>query len=434
MGSEEYDIRHICEGKCAAIFGTGASGRAAQALLDSLGIESKFYAQNTPDGNASSISESAFDETSAKNHKLVVYSPAFRPDHEWIRLADRAGACAICEPDLAALAWRGKIVAITGTNGKTTLTSFISHALKHSGVDAVSAGNIGMPLSLFAAEDKNFGKEKIAVCELSSFQTSRLKFLRPDSLIWTNFAPDHLDWHINLKEYFNAKYNLVSALKTQRFYAGYSVAEASLKLLSQPLPGFAKIFDENSPEKSPPPFSSSIQARNFTMAKAFLSDLGIEKEAIIEAAKSFKLPQYRFGSPVFVGDMAFYNDSKATNAHAAIAALRELRNEKNLVWIGGGKNKFCELDELVNELYKTAKGAILIGETAKILSERLKGLPLGAREAKDMQTAVNSAYKMANGHGCALFSPAFSSFGMFSGYAERGKCFDSAVLCLKNLK
>ena len=147
-------IAQLAGGKPVAIFGTGASGTAAKKLLDSLGIASVFYAETSAkkpaSGDASAVRE--FSADAAKRHALAVYSPAFRPDHKWIETARNAGATTICEPDLSALAWSGSTIAITGTNGKTTLTSFITHALNIAGCDAFSAGNIGAPLSAFCPE------------------------------------------------------------------------------------------------------------------------------------------------------------------------------------------------------------------------------------------------------------------------------------------
>ena len=414
-------ISALAQNKPVAIFGTGVSGRAVQKLLNKFGIKSYFYAENE---------NLIFDENSAKQHKLVVYSPAFRPDHKWILLAEKFGIECICETDLSALAWRGKIVAITGTNGKTTLTNFIASALKSAGFDAIAAGNIGLPLSDFCA-DGNYSENSIAVFELSSFQTSRIKYLRPDALIWTNFDADHLDWHKDLQEYFYAKINLVKNLKSKIFIAGSSVVDYAKKF-NIALPDFAKIFDETICYTAPEPFSSSIQALNFTAAKIFWQCFGLKAETLENACKNFQLPQYRFSAPYIVGNVKFYNDSKATNTHAAIAAIKELVDCPNLIWLGGGKNKNCDLSNLADIIKKYCKGAVLIGQTADILADELNKRGVKNLKASDMQNAVEFSWNLAKDNGSVLFSPAFSSFGMFAGYAERGKSFNDAVLCLKN--
>ena len=162
MGAEK--IVEFANGKPAAIFGAGVSGVAAQKLLGRLGIESVVYAQ---DG-----SHELFDARKGQSHNLFVYSPAFRPDNKWIAEAEKCGEC-ICETDLSALAWEGEIVAVTGTNGKTTLTKFLTSALANAGKKSVAVGNIGTPLCAVCAEN-GFGNGCVAVYELSSFQTSKL--------------------------------------------------------------------------------------------------------------------------------------------------------------------------------------------------------------------------------------------------------------------
>lgn len=429
-------IQELAAGKPVAIFGTGVSGVAAKKLLDSLGIESVFYAETgtKKTGEIDGVLLKPFDEENAKRHSLVVYSPAFRPDHKWIKTANASGAKAICEPDLSALAWSGKIFAVTGTNGKTTLTSFITHALVEGGFDAVSAGNIGQSLSSFCPQFGN-DKNKIAVCELSSFQTANLSYLRPDALLWTNFAPDHLDWHIDMEEYFVSKFNLVDATIGGQIVVGSSVEDACTQY-EKALPKSAIVLDEDNPVDAPSPFDSKIQARNFEMAVEFGKLAGIKRELFENAAKTFSLPAHRFSKPVEINGVKFYNDSKATNAHAAIAAIEELKNENDLIWIGGGKDKYCDLESLVETVSENARCAVLIGQTAQKLKSMLesKSYKGAAFVCNSMSEAVKKAYELSKKNSAVLFSPAFSSFGMFSGYAERGKSFENEVLCLKNLK
>lgn len=443
-------LNNLARGKDVALLGCGASAKAASRLLACFGINTLTYQQSkTNHAVEDSNAIENFDANAAKKHSLVVYSPAFRPDHEWLELGRKSGATTLCEPDLAALAFGGKIIAITGTDGKTTTTSFLTHALKMSGLDAFSAGNIGEPLSNFCAkifEENIDDSKKIAVCELSSFQTAALKNLRPDALVWTNFAPDHLDWHIDMKEYFLSKFNLVKFLKkgdaskTEIFVCGDDV-EKYAKEFSIKLPDFSAVLDfEKMRTKGEldfvEPFASFVQAQNFAVVKKLWQKLGFDTKELFQAAKTFELPQFRFGEKVEVGGVEFYNDSKATNAHSAIAALGELKNAENLIWIGGGKDKACSLDDLVGKILSSAKGAVLIGQTADALKQRLGGLPLGAFVCDSLEEAVRKAYQLCAGKkgACVLFSPAFSSFGMFSGYQERGKSFQNAVLCLKNLK
>ena len=414
-------IRRLAHGKPVAVFGAGVSGKAVERLANKAGLDCVLYAEN---GGA------VFDSSAAQKHALAVYSPAFRPDNKWIAAAQNAGCKCVCEPDFAALLCEGKIIAITGTNGKTTITRFLEKALCDCGFDAVAAGNVGTPLSQIYADG---GTRKTVVCELSSFQTMRLEYLRPDALIWTNFDADHLDWHKDLREYFLAKFNLVAALKSEVFIAGSSV-ESNAEKFGINLPPFARIFDESKSYPAPAPFSSAMQSRNFRAVEMLWEALGLDEKALENSAKTFALPKFRFSSPKNVGGVRFFNDSKATNVHAAVAALREMKGEKNLVWLGGGKDKNCDLRELADTVAQTCKAAVLIGQTAEKLAALLSERNIPCRMEADMQSAAARCFELAGESGAVLFSPAFSSFGMFAGYADRGKCFDEAVLCLKNSK
>ncbi len=416
-------VKELAKEKPVAIFGAGVSGLSAQKLLEKIGLRTVIYAENLG---------LKFGKIEAQNHSLVVYSPAFRPDHEWIKIAESSAIECICESDLSALLWSGKIIAITGTNGKTTLTNFITHALNKSGIEAIAVGNIGVPLSEVCAQ-KQYNKDCYAICELSSFQTSKLKYLKPDALIWTNFDSDHLDWHRDLLEYFSAKLNLVRALKSDIFVAGSAVKEYAEKF-GITLPNYTKIFDEFNVPTAPEPFASKIQSKNFEAAKILWNLLGLNENNLIEACKTFALPKFRFSQPATVDNVRFFNDSKATNAHAAIAAINELANSKKLIWLGGGKDKLCDLSPLVECVAKNCASAVLIGQTAEKLRLLLAEKNVPTYIAKTMNEAVEKCFELAGSDADVVFSPAFSSFGMFAGYAERGKSFDNAVLCLKNLK
>lgn len=414
-------IRRLAHGKPLAVFGAGVSGKAVERLASQAGLDCVLYAEN---------GGKFFDADAAQKHALAVYSPAFRPDNQWIAAAQNAGCKCVCEPDFAALVCTGKIIAITGTNGKTTITKFLHKALCDCGMDAVEAGNVGTPLSQICAEGKSDGW---IVCELSSFQTMRLEYLRPDALIWTNFDADHLDWHKDLREYFLAKFNLVAALKSEAFTAGSSV-ESNAEKFGINLPPFARIFDESKAYPAPAPFSSAMQSRNYRAVEMLWETLGLDAKSLEKSAQTFSLPKFRFSRPQNVGGVRFYNDSKATNVHAAVAALREMKGERNLVWLGGGKDKNCDLRELADTVAQTCKASVLIGQTAEKLAALLSERNIPCRIEVDMQSAAARCFELAGGSGAVLFSPAFSSFGMFAGYADRGKCFDDAVLCLKNPK
>lgn len=413
-------LKELARGKSVALFGCGASTKAVKKLFDLADINCVFYDDK----------ENIFDLQKAKNHGIAIYSPAFKPSHPFRKIAEECGILCVGEPDLAGILWQGKSIAITGTNGKTTLTSFLTLALNKSGRKAFACGNIGKPLCEFIAD--GISHDEIAVFEISSFQSMSLKFMKFDALIWTNFAPDHLDWHCDMQEYFDAKLHISNLLKSEIFLFGSGVKEAS-KEYKVELPKFAEFVDKNLCKDSPFPFDNSIQSENFALAKRLFEKLSIPTKFLYESASEFKLAKFRFAKTAQIDGITFWNDSKATNAHAAIAALNELKGNK-VFWIGGGKNKYCDNSELCECVKKIAVGAALIGQTAPILKPELEGLKLGVFECETLQEAVRISYEKSP-KGCnVLFSPAFSSFGMFKSYSDRGNCFDEAVNQILNEK
>jgi UDP-N-acetylmuramoylalanine--D-glutamate ligase len=186
-----------------AILGGGVSGEGVRALLTALGASDRVY-------DLSAARGAEFTVDGAAQHGLLVFSPGFAPEHPWLRRAREAGALCLGELDFGSLFWRGRLVAITGTNGKTTLTEFLVLALHTSGAEAYAAGTNGHPLSRLAAEHDGGARDAIAVCEVSSFQAETLEHFRADATLWTNFAEDHLERHPGLAAYFMAKWQLVA--------------------------------------------------------------------------------------------------------------------------------------------------------------------------------------------------------------------------------
>ena len=229
------------------IFGWGVSGKAVFSVVRRLGCFAIVY-----DEHSGEHSRPVFDDEAAARHDLIVYSPGFAPGHPWLALARKAGCTVLSEVDFASLFWEGPIVAVTGTNGKTTLTNFLVGALRAQGVEAVAAGNIGYPFSRLLEMVRSV--ETVLVLELSSFQTETLEKLRPHAVIWTNFAEDHLDRHATEKAYFLAKYRLVAQLQRPRLLVGASVAGAAERL-DVHLPSYARTVR---PDSAQPPEGSAL--------------------------------------------------------------------------------------------------------------------------------------------------------------------------------
>ncbi|HOO93963.1 MAG TPA: Mur ligase family protein, partial [Opitutales bacterium] len=189
-------------GKPVAILGNGVSGQAFERLLRSLGGRGVVFDEAFPDGTSrdfGDVDQSGFD--------LVVNSPGFRKDHPWISAAIRSQRLQLSsETEAAAQFWKGRIVAVTGTNGKTTVTGLLAHALCAGGWNARVAGNVGVPFSDCVMDSHS--SDDWAVLEVSSFQAWNFSGMRLDGVIWTNFDEDHLDWHESLEDYFASKWRL----------------------------------------------------------------------------------------------------------------------------------------------------------------------------------------------------------------------------------
>jgi UDP-N-acetylmuramoylalanine--D-glutamate ligase len=409
-----------------AVLGFGVSGQAAAELARHCGAGVEAYDERPGAGV-----RGEFGPAEAARHDLVVYSPGFRQDHPWLNAARAAGCLCLGELDFASLFWQGELVAVTGTNGKTTLTEFLATALRRHGRAAAPAGNIGHPLSRL--DDLGATQDRVAVCEVSSFQAEGLRFLRPHALLWTNFDEDHLDRYAALRDYFAAKWNLVERLARPRLVVGESVARAAAEF-GYKLPSYAVIVKYHGNEKLIPEdsvFHTRPQGENYLVARKYWELEGLPVAVLEETARAFSTRRHRLARFAELEGVEFWNDSKGTNFHATLAALESFSGP--VVWIGGGKSKGGDLAGFAGRVAARVREAYLIGETAGLLAGVLHTRGVPAAVCEDLREAVARAHAAARPSTPArvLFSPGFSSFDMFHDYAERGLAFEQAVLSLK---
>jgi UDP-N-acetylmuramoylalanine--D-glutamate ligase len=409
-----------------AVLGFGVSGQAAAGLLRQCGCAVEAYDEKpAPDVCGE------FGPEQARRHDLVIYSPGFPQEHPWLIFARSAGCLCLGELDFASLYWKGTLVAVTGTNGKTTLTEFLATALRRQGLAAVPAGNIGHPLSRL--DDLGKTEDRTAVCEVSSFQSEGLHYLRPHAVLWTNFDEDHLDRYAKLEEYFAAKWNLVTRLAQPRLIVGESVAQAA-KQFGRKLPGYAVVVKRQGSERLIPGqsvFSTYPQQENYLVARAYWEQEGYPMSVLEETAQSFSTRRHRLTGVAEFEGVVYWNDSKGTNFHATLAALETF--PAPVVWIGGGKSKGGDIEGFADRVAGRVREAYLIGETAGVLAAGLHARGVPAVVCETLREAVLRAHEAARQSVPAqvLFSPGFSSFDMFHDYAERGLAFEQAVLGLK---
>lgn len=416
--------------KSIAIFGAGLSAQAAFRLAKSQGQEAVLFDE---EGNGDC---DTFTEEDLARFDGFVFSPGFAEEHPWRILAESSTHPSMSELAYAAKSWKGKIIGITGTNGKSTLTALLHKALGQAGEVSVAAGNIGYPFSDAVLTDSNQAGA-YAVLEISSFQAELADGMELDALLWTNFAEDHLDRYHSMGRYFKAKARLFDCLKPNAIcVVGPQVAHwmASLKrefdacTIAYKDAGLVmKLADESVFHRFPYSENLSVAAELWWM-------MGEESEHLISAANSFALAPHRLNIVAERDDVRFWNDSKATNFHATMAALESV--ECPIVWIGGGRVKGGDVESFANEVAGRIEVAVLYGEVAERLAAAFGDSVKQIHIEEEFEPAVRAAAGLSESipNANVVLSPGFSSFDQFHSYEERGKSFSETVLSLKNVR
>ena len=402
-----------------AVFGAGVSGEGVTELVHGLGARVVVYDRK---GGAA---RAEFTATDAAGHGLVVFSPGFAPDHPWLAAARAAGCTCLGELDFAAQFWRGRIVAITGTNGKTTLTEFLTHALRTAGVPALAVGNVGHSFSRAALGAHT--PDTVAVCEVSSFQAETFRHFRAEAMLWTNLAEDHLERHLGMGAYFDAKLRLVHCTPSGRIWVGTSVA-AWAGRLGRALPPETCLPTEGlrpDPRLVGTVFAEYPQRENFVLAAAWWRTAGLAEAALLAATRSFTLGRHRLTHVADVDGVGYWNDSKATNFHAVHGALQ--RFDRPVLLIAGGRAKGGDIQAFATSLRGRVAHLLLIGETAAELAAGAASVGLPHTVCATLPEAVRRGAALASSGDHVLLSPAFASFDMFRNYEDRGDRFEAAV-------
>lgn len=426
------------------IFGEGVSGKAVSEWCNHHNID---HATFSEDGGE------VFTNAIASSFNLIIRSPSFLNDHPWLAVARANGVPCIGELDLAAKFWKGKIIAVTGTNGKTTTVEFLKYSLRNAGYKAMAVGNIGLPFIAVVDDAVNF-PEPWAVVEVSSFQGQQLQMMHPDYVLWTNFALDHVDSHHSLHEYFSSKYKLVEMAKfcdADHIFIGESVLNYARNNPEFKSLNSVTVYEKFCNVPSGSCLDIPVQRENFALVQSFWKAQSLDLDTLSASAETFRLPKHRLqkicsveeiGSNGEKFDVEFWNDSKATNFHSFKAAVDSF--DKKLILIAGGKSKGENIEQYIGILLKKAKILFLLGETGKIIFDALNksnfikmfdcceffGNYLSDSQIV-MRNLVKRAFSIAKGGDIVLLCPGFSSLDMFSGYDQRGFLFEE---CVKKLK
>lgn len=377
-----------------------------------------------------------------QNAELVITSPGIPPHSEIIQRIRKHNIPVISELELAYRECDIPFIIITGTNGKTTTTALTEFILSKK-LNVKACGNIGQPPCNIADENLDY-----FVCEASSFQLEMSPSLKPFISVWTNFTPDHIDWHQGLDNYFNAKarvfkepqapqYSVLNA-KDEKLLEFSKQADGKLFLFAGNI-GDNCCYEENGEilfkqdgvtesiiKISDCPLLGEHNYQNIMCAIICAKLSGLDNETIKNAIKEFKAPAHRLEKITEFDGITFYNDSKATNPEAAIVAINSFNNE-DVVLIAGGRDKNTDLKEFCDSINKHIKTVILIGEATERFEKNLKenGFSNIIKE-NSMQEAIDKGIELHPD--VVLLSPACASFDMFTSYENRGDVFREYVL------
>jgi UDP-N-acetylmuramoylalanine--D-glutamate ligase len=319
------------------------------------------------------------------------------------------------------------VAAVTGTNGKTTLTEFLAHALETAGRPAQTTGNIGRPFSRLVADRRGGAAGTWAVCEVSSFQAETLEHLRADATLWTNFAEDHLERHPGMAAYFAAKWRLVERTTPGAAFAGDSVLRFA-RAGGRPDGALRAVATEGQPADprlAGTVFAAYPQRENFLLAAAWWRAMGFGGDELIAAARTFRLGRHRLAPVAGHEGVTYWNDSKATNFHAVEAALAGF--PRPVILIAGGRSKGGDVAAFVRRIAPRVKHALLIGETGAELAAHCADAGVPHADCGTLAEAVHRAAERAEPGDHVLLSPGAASFDQFRSYEERGDHFEALV-------
>jgi UDP-N-acetylmuramoylalanine--D-glutamate ligase len=431
-------------GKQIAVLGAGGSGYAAAALALSRGASvrvfdsgsaeklsaavAKFGALGAPlaCGEAALVPPHRFD--------LVVLSPGI--DTAWPIARAFAAATGELIGEIE-FAWRladAPVIAITGTNGKTTTTALIAAMLQAAGLRAIAAGNIGLAYSEVVLSGERYDW---VVLEVSSFQLETIAGFSPRVAIWMNFAPDHMDRYATVEDYFAAKFRLFDYLRADALVVRKEECDLALDARSVTFSAFSdtshlgyasgEIVHRASGRRFPfadGELQGKHNAENVMAALAVADELGLDWDALIPGIQRFQAPPHRCEKVARIDGVLYLNDSKSTNLHSLESALAG--QDEPVILIAGGKNKGLDFTGLRELAGRMVRECVCIGEIAGDIADAWAGA-VSCHSAAGVDEAVAIARGLGRPGDIVLFSPGTSSFDMFTGYEARGEAFRRAV-------
>lgn len=422
------------------VYGMGVTGRSVIETLHPLGVSLSLYVDGVLseedrcflDGYSPAIERLEAVPTAFVDYDFVLRASGIAADRPLIQQARAQGVEVITDLELAYRLFGGeRMIAITGSNGKTTVTSLLEHVLCASGRHAFACGNIGRPLLTTLAEGPDDGDY---VVECSSFQLEGVKTFAPHRAALLNLSPDHIEWHGSFDAYADAKAQIAhrqsaddhlwipeqdaaiaDALRRVPTTAGVHRLAFDAPLLDDLRRGRGwQLFGEH-----------NVENAGFVLAMA--RDMGLSTEEIAAAFATFRPIAHRMEHVGEVGGVTFINDSKGTNVDATVRALSGITQP--VILIAGGYDKHVSFDALYEAFRAHGKTLIVMGETAPLIADgaRKAGLGEALIVTHTLEEAFHSALGVAESGDMVLLSPASASWDQYRHFEERGDEFRDLV-------
>ena len=440
------------------ILGGGESGTGAALLAkvkgfdvfvsDQGSLKEKYRADLTNENIA--FEEGSHTSDKVLNASLVIKSPGIPEKAELVKKVRAAGIPVIDEIEFAyRFIGNGKVIAITGTNGKTTTTLLTYHLMKTAGVSVALAGNVGESLARKVA----LGRHDWYVLEISSFQLDGTETFKPAIGILLNITPDHMDrYEYKMENYVESKFRLIKNMDARghfiyykddavtgpeaakrKFSAGRLPVSLSDKSTPVHYDGASMVFNlgekftvrqSDTTLKGPHNLINTMSA----VSAVYLAGVGVD--AIRVGLKSFKNAPHRLESVATINGVEYVNDSKATNVDSVVYALGSY--QQPLVWIAGGLDKGNDYNIIKDDVKKKVRTLICLGKDNSKLVKFFSGVVPEIHETQSVKELVKMAHATAKAGDVVLLSPACASFDLFRNYEDRGDQFRAAVLELKS--
>ncbi len=439
------------------VLGAGRSGIAAARVLQRRGAKVMLWDGKTEVSQEVQalrnkdicLALGEIDEKLLDGIKLVVTSPGIAQEHRLLQAALRRAIPVWSEVELAYRLCKAPMLAITGTNGKTTTTTLLGELTKTAFARVAVGGNIGEPLSL---QVEPLMESDLAVAEISSFQLEWVSDFAPHIAVILNITPDHMDRHKTIEGYTAMK-KRIFARQSQADYILLNYDDPGVRELAKDCKGQVVFFSRKERLAEGIVVESGQVVINWQGERHFVFDLsrfklrgahnvenvlaacgaaffaGVEISSMAKVLAEFNAVEHRIEWVREIDGVAYYNDSKATNPESTIKALEAF--EEKIILIAGGYDKHTDLQSMMQLLEKNGAELLLLGEAAQRFSEAAKNAGLKTVHlVSDMQAAVVLAKRMALPGAVVLLSPACASYDMYSGYEERGRHYKSLVNAL----